>query len=278
MKKFLVVFDRGRLSDSALNYAVQLAKIANAHLVGVFLNAATFSGLRKVKEMAAEHLFSDADEDPQVREKEKMEEADHIFQQTCGEAGIHYSIHYDKGLALLDLKKETMFADLVVVNKYETFTGAAHAPSLRFIKELLTDVQCPVIAVPSRYKTIEKILMLYDGAPASIHAIKMFGYLFGDMKVPVELFTVKDEDMSATRVPENKLIREFTKRHFPHAQYTVVKGNVEEQVVGYLKNHRENELVVLGASHRSEFSRWFKRSMAEILMQKTEIPLFITHS
>jgi len=48
--------------------------------------------------------------------------------------------------------------------------------------------------------------------------------------------------------------------------------------VGYLRNHKENELVVLGAYRRSEMSRWFKNSMADILMRELNTTLFIAHN
>jgi K+-sensing histidine kinase KdpD len=73
-------------------------------------------------------------------------------------------------------------------------------------------------------------------------------------------------------------MREFIKRHFPEATYTVTKGDAEEQILGFLNNHKENELVVLGAYRRREISRWFKTSMADILMKELDTPLFIAHN
>lgn len=73
-------------------------------------------------------------------------------------------------------------------------------------------------------------------------------------------------------------MKEFIKRHFPKAKFIVAKGNPEEQVVGYLRNHKENELVVLGAYRRSEISRWFKTSMADILIKELDTVLFIAHN
>ena len=152
------------------------------------------------------------------------------------------------------------------------------APS-RFIKDLLGDVQCPVLVVPEDYKPIDKILMLYDGTPSSLHAIKMFSYIFNDLKdLPVDIFTVKEHYMATLRLPGNKLMREFIKRHFPNATFTVVKGNPEEQIPGYLRHHKENELVVLGAYQRSMVSRWFRASMADTLMKEIKLPLFIAHN
>ena len=38
MKKFLAVFDGYKMSPSTIDYAIQVTKLAEAHLVGIFLN------------------------------------------------------------------------------------------------------------------------------------------------------------------------------------------------------------------------------------------------
>jgi nucleotide-binding universal stress UspA family protein len=172
-----------------------------------------------------------------------------------------------------------MLADLIIIIESETFTKDKESLPPRFIKDLLVDVQCPVLVVPSSFKPISKIILLYDGAPASLHAIKMFSYVLGNPQhLPVEVFTVKEQKKQNLHLPDNKLMREFIKRHFPKATFTVIKGDAEMEISNYLRNHPENELVVLGAYQRSELSRWFKMSMADVLMKELNMPLFIAHN
>lgn len=279
MKKFLAVFDGFNMSKSTLNYAIQLTQAANAHLAGVFLEEFIYRSYNMVNVMKTHENYEKVMKELDAKDKLKMEEAARQFEKACDKAGINFSIHRDKGIAILDLKKESMFADLIVINELETFTKYKQQSPTRFMKDLLADVQCPVLVVPDSFKTIDKIVLLYDGGPSSLYAIKMFSYLFGDsMNVPVEVFTAKEHYMATTRVPDNKLMRQFIKRHFPNAAYTVVKGDGEEQIVGHLRNHKENELVVLGAYRRNELSRWFKISMADVLMKELDTPLFIAHN
>lgn len=279
MKKFLAVFDGYKMSKSTLQYSIELAKLENAHLVGVFLDEFIYHSYSVYKVMTtekdAENVLEKLDEkDNKLRDESVMQ-----FQKECGKAGIQYSIHRDKNLALQELKEESMFADLVIINEYETFTRYKEKPPGRFIKDLLGDIQCPVLVVPGSYKEIDKILLLYDGAPSSLYAIKMFSYLLNHLKsLPVEVYTVKENYMATLRLPGNKRMREFIKWHFPKATITVEKGIAEEQIPGYLRNHKENELVIMGAYRRGEISRWFKTSMADILMRETEMPLFIAHN
>ena len=76
-------------------------------------------------------------------------------------------------------------------------------------------------------------------------------------------------------MPDKQLMKEFIKRHFDNVKYTVLKGAPEQQIVAYLRSSAQNVLVVLGAYQRSDISRWFKVSMADVLMEALEVPLFI---
>lgn len=279
MKKFLAVFDGYKFSKSTMNYAIQLAQLSEAHLVGVFLDDFIYHtySYRKVfdESETPDRLIGKLDE----ADKKKRDEAVAVFQKACGKAKINFSIHRDERIAIQELKHESLFADLIIINKGETFTRFKEKKPTRFIKNLLSDMQCPVLVVSGSFISIDKIILLYDGRPSSLYALKMFSYLLSSLKtLPVEIFTVKDAYLDNLRLPDNKLMREYIKRHFPHAKITVIKGNPEEEVAGHLRNHRENELVVLGAYRRSELSRLFKTSMADMLMKELDTPLFIAHS
>jgi hypothetical protein len=278
MKKFLAVFDGFKFSESTMDYAIQLTKESDAFLVGVFLDEFIYRSYSVSEIMTTykndEQILKQRD----AKDKEQRDESVKRFSQACGREGIHYSFHRNTGIAVQELKQESIFADLIIINDTETFNRFAEEPPTRFIKELLADVQCPVLIVPDISKPIDKITLLYDGGPSSVFAIKMFSYLFGNLhNVPVEVFTVKDK-LEGSHLPNNKFMREFIKRHFPKAKYIVEKGRAEEQILGHLRYHKGNELVVLGAYRRSEISRWFKTSMADVLMKELDTPLFIAHN
>ncbi len=279
MKKFLAVFDGYKMSASTLQYSIELAKLEEAQLVGVFLDEFMYHSYSVYKVMTTKKNAEKELEKLDAKDAKLRDESVLQFEKACNKAGIHFSIHRDTNIALQELKEESMYADLVIINEYETFTRYKEKPPGRFIKDLLGDIQCPVLVVPGSYKEIDKILLLYDGGPSSLYAIKMFSFLLGSLKsLPVEVYTVKENYMATLRLPGNKRMREFIKWHFPKAAITVEKGIAEEQIPGYLRNHKENELVILGAYRRSELSRWFKTSMADILMRETNTPLFIAHN
>ncbi len=277
-KKIIAVFDGLKFSQSTLDYAVRISKETNAFLVGVFLDEFIYRSYNVSKIVAnyknAEEVLKELDD----KDKKQRDESVANFVKGCNIAGINYSFHRNTGIAIHELQEESIFADLIIINDSETFNRFSQNQPTRFIKELLSEVQCPVLLVPNKFRPIDKITLLYDGGPSSVFAIKMFSYLLGHLaNVTVEVFVVKTNSKS-NHLPSNKLVREFISRHFPKADYIVKKGNPEDEVVAHLKNHKGNELVVLGAYRRSEISRWFKTSMADILMKELETILFIAHN
>jgi len=73
-------------------------------------------------------------------------------------------------------------------------------------------------------------------------------------------------------------MKEFMKRHFPKAKYSIMKGWAEDEIVKHLKQTSGNAIVVLGAYRRGTVSRWFRESMADTLMKEVKVPLFIAHN
>ena len=278
MKKFLVAFDGYKMSDSSLQYAIQLTQAENAHLVGVFLDEITYHTYSIYTVMTNnpnyEKKFAELDE----KDKKRRDEAALKFGRACENSKISFSIHRDINIAFQELKHESIFADLIIINEYETFSRGRESLPTGFIKDLLSDVQCPIVITPAGFKKIDRVVLLYDGKPYALYAIKMFSYLLGNMnRLPVEVVTVKNKKMAGLHLPDNKLMKEFIRRHFSNVQYTVLKGDAEQQIVEHLQSCTENVLVVSGAYQRSDISRWFKISMADVLMQSLGTPLFIAH-
>lgn len=275
MKKIIAAFDGLDFSQSTLSYATFIAKHMKAHLVGVFLDDITRVSF-SVSEVASQEGSFDQNlgimrqHDNALRDK-----AVGIFESECRFQGIEHSIHRDRNVALQELLHESIYADLIIVEKSQSLTRHEEPYPSRFVRELLSDVQCPVLVVPPVFTFIQRVELLYDGEPSSVHAIKMFQYLFSEIGFKeTEVLSVRPEDESL-HLPDNYLMKDFMKRHFPAAEYVVMKGFAEDKILSYLA-HKDNDiLIVLGAYRRSRVSRWFRESMADVLMKYLNMPLFI---
>jgi nucleotide-binding universal stress UspA family protein len=97
----------------------------------------------------------------------------------------------------------------------------------------------------------------------------------GFKNLQIEALCVKKQSQSL-HLPDNKLLKEYLKRHYPQAVYTVCKGDAEKKIPALLRKEDEGTLVVSGAYNRGYISQWFRPSMADILLSTVKSPLFIS--
>lgn len=278
MKKIIAAFDGLKCSKSTRDYAIQIALENKAHLVGVFLED-PFHHSFKVYDLVDEKGGISPEKQKELLESDTNTRREAVagFETACRKAGVTFSVRRNKEVATQGLLQESIYADLVVVSSNETFTNRTEQVPTRFIRDILSAIHTPVLVVPAHYKPFDKLVLLFDGEPSSVHAIKMFSYMLPALKEhPVEVLSVKPMSQSL-HLPDNKLMREFMKRHFPKAGYHVMKGIPETEIVNFLKETEGAPLVVLGAYRRGMVSRWFRPSMADTLMKSLKLPVFIAH-
>lgn len=278
MKKIIAAFDGLKYSESTRDYAIYLTKQTNTHLIGIFMDDPTYTSYKIYELIVKEGVSDDQLKNFEAKDKATRDAAAENFEKACQQSGLEYTVHHDRKIAIQDLKHESIYTDLLIIDSKETLTHYTEKLPTRFIRDLLGDAQCPVLIVPQKYKPVHKIILLYDGEPSSVHAIKMFSYLLPQLKhLDTEVISVNPVTKTL-HMPDNKLMKEFMKRHYPKAKYTVMKGLAEDEIVKHLKQTQENTLVVLGAYRRGTVSRWFRESMADTLMKEVKLPLFITHN
>lgn len=279
MNKIIAAFDGLKYSTGTRDYAVYLAKHSGAHLVGVFLDDFSYTSYRIYDLVKAEGgIIGSAKKKLDKKDVKSRAAAISDFTKACQDAGLEYTIHRDKNVAIHELLHESIYADLLLIDGRETLSNYPEKPPTRFIRDLLSHVQCPVMVLPRIFKPVKKLVLLYDGEPSSVHAIKMFSYTLPFLKqCPTEALSV-NLPAASLHVPDNTMVKEFMKRHFPECQYTVLRGIPEIQIMNHLKEQQDASLVVLGAYRRGMVSRWFRASMADALMQNLKMPLFIAHN
>ncbi len=277
MKKIIAAFDSLRFSDSTMEYAIYFAKQYDAHIVGVFLSETTRLGYA-VYEMMVKQSISGAAGMKEIDKTDAatMKESINRFELACRAAKINHSIHRDKENAAQELLHETIFADILVIDASETFSYFEAGLPGGFIENILHNTKCPVMVVPKKFKPINKLALLYDGEPSSVFAIKMLGYIVPEIAMlETKLFYAQHGSLTL-RLPDNKLMREWIKRHFPKVEYRLIKGN-EKELVATIAAEDPGILIVIGAYNRSNLSMWFRNSLADLLMNEIKTPLFIAH-
>jgi len=279
MKKIVDAFDGLKYSEGTRDYAIEIAKLNEAHLVGLFLEDLAYHSY-KIYDLITEEGGGFDTKRRHLDKKDEKTRAAAVtnFENACKKAQLEFTIHKDRNIAIQELLRESLYADVVIIDSGETLSHHLEKVPTSFIHDLLPDIQCPVMLVPSNFRPVDKLILLFDGDPSSVHAIKMLSYTMPELKkYPTEVVTVNPFRQNI-HIPDSKLMKEFMKRHFPSANYITFKGLAETEIVNFLKGQDGNPLVVLGAYRRGKVSRWFRESMADILMKELKFPIFIAHN
>lgn len=278
MEKIIAALDGLQLSRSAIEYTQFIARNSNAHIVGVFLedmlyHSFGYSELAKKEGGFSETGFRNRMQEDQETRKNAVQE----FREMVEKAGLPYSVHKDRNVAVQELIHESVYADLLIIDSKESFNRFQTRKPSPFLRELLGAVHCPVLVVPQSYTPPDKVVMLYDGSPSSVHAIKMLSYLVPYLKyLETEVISVLGEK-DTNHIPDNRLMKEFLQRHFPNAAFTVLRGDPRESVIAHISIFQENALLVTGAYERGRVSRWFRSSLADEFIKRLNLPVFIAH-
>ena len=277
MLKYAVAFDSLNFSHAAMQYATSISKQCHAFLTGVFLDDHAHASFHIYDLIGADGTEERKIRQLRAHDRLVRQDASLLFKNTCIEAGVDYISHHDEHNALQDLLNESVFSDLLILDRRETFSQHNEKLPSRFIRDVLSNTSCPVLLISSDYKEIEKIIIIYDGEPSSVYALKMFHYVLQGIKPKqTAIWSIKNVE-SDKHLPFQKRIKELITKHSGHVSFVVEKGIAEDIIPKKLKEEKDNTLIVLGAYRRSMLSRRFRSSMADILMHELDLPLFIAH-
>ncbi|PWT76788.1 MAG: hypothetical protein C5B59_05525 [Bacteroidetes bacterium] len=278
MKKIIAAFDGLRYSEATQEYTFYLAKLLQAHVVAVFLKERTRVGFSIYEAIETQSLTGRAIIDKLNKsDSATSKKAVDSFRSASKKVGITFTIHEDSRNPLQELIHESVFADLIVIDADETFSYMELGVPGNFLRHLLHSAQCPVIAVPKKFTPINEVTFLYDGSVSSVHAIRMFDYVFRDLKNLKTQLLFASSNHAVNRLPDNKLIREWMKRHYPNAAITTVSAG-KKKLADSAEKFPASSLIVMGAYERSHFSMWFHESAANEMIRKLKLPIFITHT
>jgi len=205
-----------------------------------------------------------------LRSKQSTDFADFVSRLTHSKLLSYVIPSGDDDERIDALLKNTRFADLLIIDQpllTETESG--------LLKRLLTRSECPVIVAPKGFNGINEIVFAYDGSASSVFAIKQFSYLFpelADLKITV--LHVSNEE--APIIIEKKKILELLQMHYLQIGYCLISGKADEGLCNYLMPFKD-AFVVMGAFGPNKVSGYFRRSTAELVLEKVNLPVFIAH-
>ena len=204
-----------------------------------------------------------------------MNETARIFKDHCTKKSIPFSIFKINGDPVNEIINESRYSDILVMDPAVSAYAGEEAPSA-LLKEILANIECPVIVSPDNFEKIDEIIFCFDGSDSSIFAMKQFTYLIPQLRDQrVSLVEVNHSSKEGFSEGHKKMT-EWLVAHYDTVLNVELKGDVRKELLSYLSAQKD-KMVVMGAYGRSQLSQFFKRSTADVLIREVDLPFFITH-
>jgi nucleotide-binding universal stress UspA family protein len=273
MRKILIAFDGFHFSEGAFEFARSLNDKDPILLTGVFLPQASYANLWAYADGSGAPMFVPVLEDDETA---KVEANIEKFESLCVRHHIEFRTHKDYfDLALPELKKESRFADLMIIGGEKFYENQGAGEPNTYLKEALHEMECPVLIVPEKFDFPSVNIIAYDGTEASVFAIKQFVYLLPELTQNPTLLTFAHQEQGKA-IPFEAHIEELAARHFSDLTVSKIDLDARKHFATWL-SEKKSSIVVAGSFGRSSFSRLFSRSFLTEVIRQHLIPVFIAH-
>lgn len=273
MKKILLAFDDANFSQGAFDFVKQLNKLQPVSLTGLFIPQTEYANLWSYAAAATGGVYVPLVEDEDIK---AIEENIHKFENLCAKNSIKFKVRKDFfDLALPELKKESRFADVLVLSGELFFQDVMFETKIESLREASHNAECPVVVVPEHFKFPSTNILAYDGSESSVYAIKQFAYIFPELaKNPTLL--VYAEGKEDKDFPAKDHINDLVSQHYPNLTFYRLEANPKKYFNAWI-NEREGTILISGSFSRSAFSQMFRQSFVAQIIREHHLPVFIAH-
>lgn len=212
--------------------------------------------------------------DSKIKEaKAKAETALKEFQEYCIAKKIKHEGIALQGHPFQNLVQEGKTAD-VIITGLQNYKTAGLLGDDNALHKLLKISTCPVVAVPKDFKVFNRVLITYDGSPASSRAMKSFVQLSSGLPQIKQIIVININTDEETAVQIVSPAVKYMEAHGLSVQHFVAPGEPKEAI--YRKASEMGvPLIVLGAIGENFLKDFVWGSTTGYFIEKNEFPLLV---
>ena len=270
MKKILIAFDGHHFSQGAFDFVCNLNDREPLLVIGVFLPVIDYNELLySIGGLSGPVYYQDV----QLTDTGIIQKNIDHFKALCIRHNLEFRVHPDiKKNSIAELKKESRFADLLVIDSKLFYENLGKATQNDYIEDILHKSECPVVLIPEKFKEPGNVILTYDGSDNAVYSLKQFSYMFPEFKDLETMLVYFGQE----GIPDLTLIEELTARHYSHLNIYEMDSEPQQYFDTWLAE-KGNSILVTGAYGRSGLSEMFKKSFISQTIHDRKVPVFIAH-
>ncbi len=275
IKRILVPTDGSPGSSVALDYALCLAEGFQAEITG--LNVIDIRALEGpfFSDISGSLGFSPIQNYlPKFQQilDDRSDTILEIFKKRCAEKNITATTKKLTGIIANIIADEARMAELVIISQrgeHEQWSSGLMGSTT---ESVVRKSPAPVLVTPPKYRSIKKILVAYDGSPASSNALKSACDLFGTGCQSIQVVYVEDNEEKG-RVLASEVAEIVTPYHVTY-EGVWLQGDAAKELLAYAESNG-TDLIIMGALTHGRLHDLIIGSTAAYVIRKSELPVLL---
>jgi nucleotide-binding universal stress UspA family protein len=276
IKSILVALDGSQHADSALEYALWLARRLRARVIGLHvLDIVSIEGsfLHDVSGSLGFEPYLDFSSKMREALQERGRVLLDAFTARCETEGLAYDTVLPMGIVANEICDHARTADLVVVGHRgvnEQFSTGLLGSTTESVTRKSPK---PVLVTPLQFREITRPLLAYDGSQRASAALHAAAELTSALQVPLTLVHVARDDAG-----EGSPVLGEAQRYLQSYEVTVtakqLTGPPHQRIVDVLRDGRF-DLLFIGAYGHSRIIEMVLGSTTEYVLRNSGAPVFL---
>jgi len=277
IKSILVALDGSQHADSALEYAIWLARRLRARIIGLHvLDIVSIEGsfLHDVSGSLGFEPYLDFSSKMREALQERGRVLLDAFTARCETEGISYDTVLPMGIVANEICDHARTADLVVVGHRgvnEQFSTGLLGSTTESVTRKSPK---PVLVTPLQFREITRPLLAYDGSQRASAALHAAAELTSALQLPLTVVHVARDDAG-----EGSRVLIEAQRYLQSYEVAVtakpLTGPPHQRIVDVLRDGRF-DLLFIGAYGHSRIIEMVLGSTTEYVLRNSGAPVFLT--
>jgi nucleotide-binding universal stress UspA family protein len=290
IKSILVPFDGSEHAETALNYGIQLGRLDQARIDGLFVIDIRNFFQPPTTPLAVEALLPDTGNIELnfnlELQKEMVKTGESIlktFEDLCDRGGVRRGRTFlETGLIAPTICEKGKTADLIILGKEGLFeeTEASETSTTQALDKFLGPVVAevmktairPVLVVPREYREIKRILIAYDGNEAASRALQIVAYLGAVGDFDLKILVVTDSPSEGRKI--GREAEDYLQAYELEPHLLIEEGNPIEKILA-VAGRETIDLIAMGAFGKSKIRELFLGSTTEAIVKEADCPVLL---
>jgi nucleotide-binding universal stress UspA family protein len=277
LKTILVGLEGSMGTARATELAIEIAKPDGASLVGLAIVDEPAITAGPAMGIGGSSYKHERDETLLHEARQQARDAEQRFLAVTRAAGVNARVAEVTGKAAETLLAELVHHDLGLLGRYANFRFETDTTDLRTWDTVVHGATKPLIVVPeTSLATGRAVVLAYDGSLAAKRAVRLFVETGLHRERTVHIVTVNDSGAVAWELA-TKAAESLGEMGVDAEVHNVVSVQSVADALLEVAAKVDAGLIAMGAFAHSRLRNLFRGSVTQQLVEKTTIPLFLTH-